>query len=192
MHAHHIAASCWQGGTHITISGTGLRLGSQRHCRFGAAYEEAAALFGSTSSLTAASIGPGESSLVCLAPPLLSSAHAQASVSLSIAGGGSEPVGNFSYYPVPAVTHIFPASGSELGGVKVRVYGENLGAVSALVPACSFGGVDVLAAVDGLLLDEIVCVSPSMNTKNHLEAVILRVTLNGHDYTNQAALVERV
>ena len=200
----------------LTISSADLQLSTNRSCVFGRAGGDPTGpadptLFVHPSSgspqpsvRVPARRGPEGASLVCISPALLGNTHAQASLTLSSAdashdgagssGGGAtdsgdDLVGNFSYYPDPVITHLFPTVGSRQGGVPVRVYGQNLHSTLPLGKQCSFGGLVVPASAVGSMQDELVCVSPPMHAiiAGHLEAELqLRVTLNGRDYTNQS------
>ena len=103
----------------------------------------------------------------------------RAEVRLSLNGLDELAVANFSYYLTPSVTHIYPGSGSGLGGVTVAVYGSRL-APTAREPRCRFGTVDVAASVAGASHDLLRCVAPRLDPA--LGAVPLLVSLDGEQY----------
>ena len=127
------------GGTQVTISGTDLGNSSMPVVKFGAA--------------VATVISDNGTQIVVVSPPGTAGA---VDVVVATAGGMSTMAATdkFTYFGIPAVTHISPAAGPVGGGTQVTITGTNLGAATV-----KFG-----AAVASIVSDsstQIVATSPA-------------------------------
>jgi hypothetical protein len=110
------AAGPTTGDTQVTITGTGLAAVTAVH-------------FGSAPALGFFSVSDSE--LVALSP---SGNAGVVDVTVTSPGGTSatSAADQFTYVPVPVVTHISPAKGSRAGGTQVTITGSNLANASAV------------------------------------------------------------
>src|SRR5262245_3983459 len=131
------------GGTRVTLSGTSFEGSQSTQVRFGGVLATSVQVL-------------GDGSLACTAPP---HAPGTVSVALSNANGSAELEAGFLYDPVIDVQSVDPASGSALGGKRVRITGAAC-EVSSTLPEVFFGAAraNAVARLSDVLLE---CTTPA-------------------------------
>ena len=163
------------GGTHVTVSGKELELGSHYVCRFNATVVPARGL--------------DAYSIDCTSPPTADAGLAPVHVALNaqqFVGNASE---GFTYYVPSVVSEVSPTSGPRAGGTLVNVSGVGFADGSHYI--CAFGAQLVPssfaysenAGLGGAAV--ISCYSPAVAEVSGTP-VALEVSLNAQQYTVEA------